>query len=347
MTAPTAITASAPGKAILFGEHAINRGQPALSTAVGLYARCTVRRRSDGLIHFASDACADTVSPEMIHTLGQQVADERRRADYDAIRKLARSDYFGPQKYILSVMFPDGFEAGLALEWKSEVPAHSGLGSGGSAFVAMVAAVCAMFRPTASLEERAMWAHCGDIIAHGGVASALDTQTSLLGGVIRFAGQGMASSIPVANGLRLVIADSLVSAATSEVNTAVRLWLAERPQARLAYFRTIGALSRAAEPLLARGDFDELGRLMDLNQLVLEKIGVSCPAVDRLIDAALSAGALGAKISGSGGGGIIIGLVHDESLVQVADALRAAGGRVLTPQVSVPGVRTVPTEDAA
>jgi mevalonate kinase len=77
---------------------------------------------------------------------------------------------------------------------------------------------------------------------------------------------------------------------------------------------------------------------MNLNQLVLEKIGVSCPAIDRLIDAALGAGALGAKISGSGGGGIIIVLVAPQTQDDVARALAEAGAKVMSPQVAVAGV---------
>jgi mevalonate kinase len=69
---------------------------------------------------------------------------------------------------------------------------------------------------------------------------------------------------------------------------------------------------------------------------VLEKIGVSCPELDRLIEAALRAGALGAKLSGSGGGGIMIALVTPETTMAVAQALRDAGAKfVYTPKVAV------------
>jgi mevalonate kinase len=333
------ITAIAPGKAILFGEHAINRGQPALAASVGLYCRCTVRPAADGQFVFISGCRRQTATAGQIVDLCRQVDAARAAEDFETMRRIAREDYFGPQKYVLASMFGEALPGGLELRWDSQVPAHSGLGSGGSAFVSMVAAVCELCLPRASVEQRGNWAHRGDIVAHGGVASALDSQTSMLGRVIRFIGVVPATHVPVAEGMRLLVADSQVSAATSEVNTRVRLWLSERPHGRMAYFRTIGALSRAAEPQLAAGNWDELGRLMNLNQLVLEKIGVSCPAIDTLIDAALGAGALGAKISGSGGGGIIIVLVEPATQQAVCDALAAAGGKVLAPQVAVPGVR--------
>jgi mevalonate kinase len=123
------------------------------------------------------------------------------------------------------------------------------------------------------------------------------------------------------------------------VNTRVRFWFAENPADRMKYFRAIGDLARAAVPLLGQGDWAELGRLMTLNQSVLEKIGVSCPQIDRLIHAALGAGAFGAKLSGSGGGGIIIALASPETKPAVGKAIAAAGGRVFAPEIGVAGVR--------
>lgn len=329
------VRAQAPGKVILFGEHAINRGQPAIATAVGLCARCTVSG-ADGF-SFLGGQQNGSARREEILALGLEVDRMRNAEAYERIRSLARADYFAPQKYILAKMLGKRLPQGLQLEWDSEIPSCSGLGSGGAAFTAMVAALSALLPERPSLLERAQWAQLGDAIAHGGVASGLDTQTSLLGGVIQFNGRDLAEPLPCAAGARLIVANTGVEAATSEVNSRVRVWLAEKPNSRLQYFQTIGALSRAAVPLLARGDWDELGRLMNLNQLVLEKIGVSCPEADRLIEAALRAGAFGAKISGSGGGGIVIVLCPEDRQPLIVESLAAAGGTVLSPEIAVAG----------
>jgi mevalonate kinase len=327
--------ARAPGKVILFGEHAINRGQPAIAAAVGLFAQSYVQEAN----HFAfcSGHRSGQSSAEEIGKLTAAVDSMREAQAFDEIRALAASDFFAPQKYILGKIFGRQLPRGFDIRWKSEIPPSSGLGSGGAAFTAMVAALLPWLKPDPDLSQRAACAQLGDVIAHGGIASGLDTQTSLLGGVIRFTGQEIASRIPCAAGASLIVADSGVTAATSEVNSRVRCWLAEKPNSRIQYLQTIGALTRAALPLLERGDWDELGRLMNLNQLVLEKIGVSCPEIDCLIDAALKSGAFGAKISGSGGGGIIIALVAPDRKELVMESLRAAGGSVLTPEFGVPG----------
>lgn len=338
------IEARAPGKIILFGEHAVNRGQPAIAASVGLYARCRVSEGRE--FSFRAGKSSVKCSRADLLALGVEVDRMRTAESFEEIRQLARADYFAPQKYILAKMLGERLPEGLALEWESEIPSSSGIGSGGAAFVAMVTALAEWIKPKPRIYRCADWAKLGDSIAHGGVASGLDTQTSLLGGVIWFTGIEFATLLPCAPGANLLIANTGVAAATSEVNSRVRLWLAEKPNSRMQYFQSIGALSRAALPLLERGDWDELGRLMNLNQLVLERIGVSSPEIDRLIEAALRAGAFGAKISGSGGGGIIIVLAPSERQTMITESLQAAGGTVLTPELAVAGASAILKEEA-
>lgn len=332
------ITASAPAKAILFGEHAVNRGQRAIAISVGLRLRCTVRLGGT-LYHLQSAGHARTFIRDEVEALGAQVDAWRAAQDHAAIRALAAGDYYAPAKYVIAHALRE-IEAlgdGLDVEFDSDIPPSGGLGSGGAAHVALAAALLQLAGGAPS--KVGSLAYLGDVIAHGGIASALDTQTSLLGGAIRYTTERWGEPIPVAQGLTLVIGDTGVRAQTSEVNTRVREWLAA-DAARMRSFEMIGALSHAAEPLLATGDWDELGKLMNLDQLVLEKIGVSCPELDGLIGAALRAGALGAKLSGSGGGGIMIALTTDDQRTTIADALHAAGAcAVFTPDVAVEGVR--------
>ena len=340
----SSVTAIAPGKVILFGEHAVNRGQPALSASVGIFASCRVTRGGNRYLFRGGGRTLNAARAE-VAAQGLWIDACHAAEDCAGIQEAASEDYFAPAKYVLSSVFGNNLPNGLQLEWQSDILASSGLGSGGAAFTALVAALCALRPEGVELEQRAEWAHRGDIVAHGGTASALDTQTSLLGGVICYTGQGLADSVPCAPGLTLVIGHSGVQAATGNVNSRVRNWLAERPKSRLAPFRSIGALVRAAQPALAAGDWDELGRLMTLNQLALEKIGVSCPELETLIDAALDAGALGAKTSGSGGGGIMVALTLPENRHTVAAAVTAAGGTVFLPQIGVPGAMITEKED--
>jgi mevalonate kinase len=336
----TTFTTTAPAKAILFGEHAVNRGQAALAVSVGLHARCELEVAGDAFCFEGAGHWQHALRDEIL-ALRRNVDAWREAQDYNRIRMLARDDFFAPQKYILAHAYGDALPQGMHIRFESEIPPSSGLGSGGATFAALAKAIAKSAPLTLPLSprerERAIgqWAWLGDVIAHGGIASALDTQTSLLGSAIRYTQNEWGRRVPCHASLALVIGHCGVSAATSEVNTRVREWLAA-DATRMRYFEMIGMLSDAAQERLAIGDWKEMGKLVNMNQLVLEKIGVSCPELERLIDAALKAGALGAKLSGSGGGGIMIALVTPETKMAVAKALHDAGAQfVYTPQVAV------------
>jgi mevalonate kinase len=329
------VIASAPAKAILLGEHSVNRGQSALAVSVGLRVRCTLAMSDEAVYRFASERQHQTATADEIGQLTREVDAWREAQNYEAIRHLSRTDFFASAKYILGHAFDGHMPAGLSVRWESEIPSAGGLGSGGTSFAALATALAKVRGQPAHVGQ---WAYLGDVIAHGGVASALDTQTSLHGGVIRYTREAWGAPIPFDRGLSLVIGNTRMRGQTSEVNTRVRQWL-EADATRLRYFEMIGVLSRAALEPLAHGDWPQLGALMNLNQLVLERIGVSSPELEVLCQAALGAGAFGAKLSGSGGGGIMLALVAPQTKVAVAEAIQQAGGEVLLPDVAVDGAR--------
>lgn len=143
---------------------------------------------------------------------------------------------------------------------------------------------------------------------------------------------GSATVEPVAIGapLTLLIGDSGVRSETRlPVGEVRRRWAAE-PARYEALFDAVGAVVARVRAALASGDRAELGRLLDENQALLQEIGVSSPELDRLVAAARGAGALGAKLSGAGWGGVMIALVDDERREAVRAALLEAGAaRVL------------------
>ena len=342
------VTASAPAKTILLGEHSVNRGQSALAVSIGLRVRCRVELAAD-TFEFASGARAETARRADLLQLANTVDGWREKQNYESIRQLAHEDYFGAAKYIIAKAFADGvWPGGLRVSWESEIPSAGGLGSGGASFVALATALgelkSSMANGQWSISSIGEWAYLGDVIAHGGVASALDTQTSLLGGVICYTQERSGEPVQFDKGLSLVIGNTKLRGQTSEVNTRVRKWL-EEDSTRMSYFAGIGVLSNMAVAKLALGDWSTLGKLMNLNQLVLEKIGVSCPELEALNRAALAAGAFGAKLSGSGGGGIMLALVSPEKKDAVAEAIAQAGGEPLTPPVAVKGARVEEIRD--
>jgi len=84
---------------------------------------------------------------------------------------------------------------------------------------------------------------------------------------------------------------------------------------------------RAGREAVSRGDLTRLGQLMNADHALLQALTVSDPVLDQLVDAARSAGALGAKLSGGGRGGNMIALVTPNAQTAVAEALLKAGAR--------------------
>ncbi len=103
-------------------------------------------------------------------------------------------------------------------------------------------------------------------------------------------------------------------------------------------------LVEQAESAICAGNLATLGHLMNLNHLIKEKLGMSLPKTEELIEAALGAGALGAKISGKGSGGIIVALAEPGKEQAIVLAIDAAGGKGMAPPVAVPGAH-VETEE--
>ena len=329
--------ARAPAKVILLGEHAVNRHQPAVAAAVGLFTTCRVRRTGAPGYRFIFDDRRGEAAVSEISALVEQIDHGRAAGDLDRTRSIVRDNFFAPASYLLASFLPLGLPGGLELTWVTGAEGIKGLGGSGAAFAAMVTALAPLLQKPLSSSERAEIALRGDIAAHGGIASGLDTGTSLAGGIVTFSQDGGVRPLPAAPGLSLVIGDTGVKAATGEVNGRVNDWARARPRASASCFEAIGSLVRAAGETFARGDWEELGRLATRNHRVLQKIGVSCPELDRLIEAALGAGAFGAKLSGAGGGGIMIAVTPPESRAKVASAIEAAGGKALIPEIGVNG----------
>lgn len=339
MKMPTTITAKAPAKVILLGEHAVNRGEAALAVSLGLYSTCTLSLDPDANDYLflcdGQQACTDVTTRAALLAFAHAIDGYRSKNDLAAIQQAVAGDFFAAARYVLAAageMLP----ASLTIRTHSEIPPSAGLGSGGSVFVSLAVALAHLLGLRSSPKVLAEWALRGDLLAHGGTASGLDTQTSLYGGAIRYTSERQGEPVPYSHTLALVVGNTHVRAATSEVNARVRAWLAERPS-RLHYFREIGLLVHQAEEHLRSGNWPALGHLLNLNQLLLENIGVSCPELERLIEAALEAGALGAKLAGSGSGGIMFALVTAETAQAVAEAINAAGGEALIAPVGVPG----------
>jgi mevalonate kinase len=124
---------------------------------------------------------------------------------------------------------------------------------------------------------------------------------------------------------RLLIADTGIPSSTKVTVGDVRKGWQARPAHYEALFEQIGKLVARGRLAIEQGQVDQLGPLMTQHQVLLEELNVSCRPLERLIQAAIAAGASGAKLSGAGRGGNLITIVRPEEEARVFEALTQAG----------------------
>jgi mevalonate kinase len=219
----------------------------------------------------------------------------------------------------------------------STVPVGAGMGSSAAVAVALVRAVGSACGAPQTDDVVGALALEAERRTHG-TPSGIDNAVIALGRPIRFR-QGIATAVPVARAVHLVVADTGESGLTREVVAQVRARRKADPAPYEDWFDRIGRLADDGARALSDGDLAALGRLLDANHALLQAVGVSTPAIDRLVASARGGGALGAKLSGAGGGGVILALVECRTSDVVARALVGAGAaRVLC--TTVPATST-------
>jgi mevalonate kinase len=297
------VKASAPGKIILFGEHAVVYGRPALAVPV-TQVRANV---------------------EVVPSTGRGIHIEAPNVDLNADLETLPGDH-PIAALIRNLLTTWGFDSfpDLTIRVSSTIPVASGLGSGAAVSVALIRALsAALQRP---LEDEQVSAFAFEIEKlHHGTPSGIDNAVITYAGPVFFVKGAPMDTLRVKRPFTIVIGDSGLSALTRESVRDVRsLW--ERQAAKCeALFNAIGELANKAKNAIQDGTWRNLGSLMDENHALLQQLTVSSPELDRLVDAAHAAGALGAKLSGGGRGGNMIALVDEDGTDSVARALTAAG----------------------
>ncbi|TVQ92493.1 MAG: mevalonate kinase [Deltaproteobacteria bacterium] len=211
---------------------------------------------------------------------------------------------------VIASVLPEG---GFTVSVTSTLPAGRGLGSSAALAVALVRAAAAARLEALSPHEE--WQRVFSIEEHfHGTPSGIDQAVSARGGLIRYRRGPPPQITPLPSpDLRFVVLDSGTSGETSVM---VRSVAAQHPSNEPT-LRAIGELVPRAEAALT--DPAKLGPLLTHNHHLLRRLGVSTPALDELVQLALDAGAYGAKLSGAGGGGVVLALVDEPDPV-----LRAA-----------------------
>lgn len=309
------VRASAPGKVILFGEHAVVYGRPAIAVPITqLQATATVQAGNRGFtIH----------APDLNRTL---TVDITEATDPLAVAVVNTLRYL-EARYSDARLAHDpsaSSESGLTIHLESTIPVGRGFGSSAAVSTALVRAVGRYFGMDLSPDEVSRLVYEIEVLHHK-TPSGIDNTVIAYGQPVYFVRDETMQRFEVGRPMHLVIADTGITTPTRETVGDVRAGWQRDPERYEALFDRIGAIVVAARTAIAEGDWVEVGRLMDENHARLRELRVSCDALDRLVYAARGAGAMGAKMTGGGRGGNIIAVVMPWAVQDVVTAVRRAG----------------------
>lgn len=317
------ITASAPGKCILFGEHAVVYGEPAVAIAV------------EQRMHIK-------LVPSSAWSLNGAALNKGKHPHvWSLLEGMGGLENVPP----------------MDIHTSGNIPRSSGLGSSAALSASMIRALESHLNRTFTEDDAGRMAHEAEAFSQQGRASPMDTSTSLLGGVVVLSNRpedGLnwryrrSLSMPETEvswhihdidvgleDLYLVIGNTGVHAPTLGQVKKVAKALSNDPSLSQV-ITTIGAITRRGLAALKEGDAERVGRAMTENHLALRSLGVSSAELEHLIQAAAPS-SLGVKLTGAGGGGCMMALTREPETTR--RAIELAGGEAMVSSFPNAGAR--------
>jgi len=302
------------GKAILFNEHFVVYGVPAIVSAIGKYTVAKITPFEGSEFKFEDNRSATPSYKE--DKLDQQ------KDSFDRIFKK---------------MELENSKNGLKLELSGNLYVASGIGASAASCVAIARALSEHFNLNLSDDEINDIAYEGEKGYHG-TPSGIDNTASTFGGLIWFekGENSIIEKISLPNPVRIVMGNTGKVADTTAAVAGVRERKEKDTEKYKTVFNRAENIAYLAKRALQEENYKEIGKLMNENHKLLQQIGVSSRELDFLAGIAREQGALGAKLTGGGLGGNIIALTPGKDLQEnVANAIEKEGFQVLKTTIGV------------
>ena len=300
--------AKAPAKIILFGEHAVVYGKPAIAIPV---MRVSATARVLPSI---------TAEPGLIQIQAPDIQLNQNLSELPEDHPLAAA-----VQIALASIAPARVPA-LTVQITSTIPVASGMGSSAATSVAIIQALANFFGAHLSPSTVSDIAFEVEKIHHG-TPSGIDNNVIAHQQPVYFIKEKPIEFLQIKAPTHWVIADTGEKTPTRLAVAGVREQYTVDPDQYEPILSEIGEIAQQARDPLAAGNCEVLGHLLNQNQRLLLALGVSCDSLENLVGAALAAGAHGAKLSGGGLGGNMIALVAPEKADAIAAALEDAGAK--------------------
>lgn len=340
------VIASSPGRICLFGEHQDFLGLPVISMAMNLRFHIVAESRNGNEFIIEKPDLGETEkfvpSMNLVYT--------------------SNRDYLKSSVNVLKKTYGLKFDKGYKFTMKSKIPVNAGCGSSSSMVVTWIAILLYLNNISVSPVELAELAFEAEVAEFGESGGKMDHYTAALGGMLYLDFSVTPHEVKKLEAIPkgFVLGDSLEPKETTEVlrisRTAAETGFDKLKQiypsfdikhTRLediepalenlsdtekrvirAQIKNRDILKRALE-MFNKGDIDkeELGKLLlQHHEMLRDGLGISTPKIERMLEAALGAGALGGKINGSGGGGTMFAYAPGHE-IEVAEAIEKTGGK--------------------
>jgi len=294
------------GKTILFGEHFVVYGLPSIVSALGANTTADVKVvKGNGW----------TVNDQRPATPGY-----KEQKYIEAMQSIAN---------IINHLKVDIENQRIEISFAGDLIAASGVGASAAQCTSLARALSETFNLNLDDENINEAAYEGEKAYHG-TPSGIDNTASTYGGLIWFrnlgAGKNTINFLQSPRKMLIIIANSGITASTTEVVADVRRLREENPEKIEKIFGEYKKLAEAAKKALLKGDIATIGNLMNQNHKMLQQITVSGEINDELVEIALENGAVGAKLTGTGRGGLVIGLAENEDIQEkIVDVIEEKG----------------------
>lgn len=324
------VEVQAPSKVILTGENAVVFGATALACAVDLSNTCTISVWDNRYFRVSIGHIVAEFDQMECRDVYRQAIKLCELSNHKQIEKILQKKPLAWIRAVLGRLLEEGinvpyFAANVALA----VPLGSGVGGSATLTVLILKGVAGLCGWILSDERLYELSFLGDRIAHGGSASGTDSATIVYGGFVSYQRDRGYSRKDTDWSLRLLLCDSGERVESGISLTEFRHYKDKDQKEFSKNIAEFDNISRQAIELLEKPcDMKKLGDIMNKNQYLLQKMGVSTAEIDRIVQKSLELGAFGAKVTGGCRGGIVVIVVDAESQERITAELSDRGKEV-------------------
>ena len=323
------ITVSAPGKLMLFGEHAVVYGKPCIVTAVDQRLKLIAEKLDEPFFELEAKDVGIVGYKKPLSEVGKGEIPKGAKFVEMALSNFLKMD---------SRLRGNDNRRGIKIKTVSQFKSTFGFGSSSASTICTLKALSEIYNILIPKKEFFEIAY-KTVLDIQGVGSGFDLAAAIYGGTLYYVTGGKVIDPIKVKSLPLIVGYTGVKADTATLVKAVNNRRDKYPKLFKSIFDDIALIVEEAKVALKKQDFQKLGELMNLNQGYLETLGVGSKELSSLIYAVRNAGAFGAKLSGAGIGDCMIALAPDNKRKAVEKAIKKAGGQVLRVEVNAEGVQ--------